>query len=89
MLRKSRTLVGRTPTSREVRSLEKTRHSFHGQTQVYGCEGRVERTHKGVERLVDLVTKVVMDHAVLPLDLGDDLPDGGVETCRPLVQTPP
>jgi hypothetical protein len=32
---------------------------------VYGCEGRVERTHKGVERLVDLVTKVVMDHAVM------------------------
>ena len=44
-----------------------------------------ERLHKGVQRVVDLVPKVVMDRSVLPLDLGDDLTHGGFETGMPLV----
>jgi hypothetical protein len=38
---------------------------------------RGERMHKGVQRVIDLVTKVVMDRSVLPLDLGDNLTNGG------------
>jgi hypothetical protein len=45
----------------------------------------VERTHKSVERLVNVVTKICMDRAVLPPNLGDDLMDVGMETCIPLV----
>lgn len=41
--------------------------------------------HKSVERLVNVVTKIFMDRAVLPPYLGDDLMDVGVETCMPLV----
>jgi hypothetical protein len=48
-------------------------------------QGGGKRTHKCGECLVNVVTKIGMDCAVLPLDLGEDLPDGGVETCIPLV----
>ena len=48
-------------------------------------QGGVERTHKSVEGLVNVVTKILMDRAVLPPYLGDDLMDIGVETYIPLV----
>ena len=48
-------------------------------------QGGVERTHKGVERIVDVMTKVVMDRAVLLSYVGDDLMDVGGETGMPLV----
>src|SRR5262245_5361717 len=50
-----------------------------------GVEDGGERLHKGSERGVDLGTKIVMDRSVLPLDLRDDLPYVGFETCIPLV----
>jgi hypothetical protein len=50
-----------------------------------GLQGGGERMHKGVQRVIDLVTKVVMDRSVLPLDLGDNLTNGGFETGMPLV----
>jgi len=49
-----------------------------------GLEDGGECLHKGRERVVDLVTKVVMDRSVLPLDLGDDLTEGGSEPGGPL-----
>ena len=48
-------------------------------------QGGVERTHKGVERIVDVMTKVVMDRSVLPPYVGDDLMDVGCETGMPIV----
>jgi hypothetical protein len=39
--------------------------------------------HKGVQRLIDLMTKVVMDRSILPLDLGDNLTNGGFEMGSP------
>ncbi len=48
-------------------------------------QGGVERTHKSVERLVNVVTKIFMDRAVLPPYLGDDLTYVGLETGIPLV----
>src|SRR5437879_2392349 len=54
-------------------------------TQVYGLQGGIERTYKGVERLVDVVTKVLMDRTVLPPYLGDDVTYVGFETFRPLL----
>jgi hypothetical protein len=56
-----------------------------GPTRMDGVQGGGERLHKGVQRVVDLVPKVVMDRAVLPLDLGDHRTDGGGQTGRPLV----
>ena len=43
-----------------------------------GLQGGSERLHKGVQRVVDLVPKVTMDRCVLPLDVGDHLPHGGL-----------
>ena len=50
-----------------------------------GVQDGGERLHKGGERGVDLRTKIVMDRSVLPLNLRDDLPYVGFETCIPLV----
>jgi hypothetical protein len=50
-------------------------------------QGGGERSHKSVERLVHVVTKIGMDRAILSPDLGEDLMDGGVETGRLLVGT--
>ena len=48
-------------------------------------QGGVERTHESIERLVNVVTKICMDRAVLLPYLGADLMDVGVETGIALV----
>src|SRR5215470_2224745 len=57
----------------------------HRRTQVRGLQGGVEPTEKSGERLVDVVTKIMMDRVVLPLDLGEDLLDVCFETSIALV----